>query len=61
MAIILPRLCLVAFNVTQPYLIADTIQFIQNSKGSQFDAKGYGLIGAFAFVYVGAAVSEVLH
>jgi len=55
----MPRLCLIAFNIAQPFLISDAIGFIQGSKAKQPDDKGYGLIGAFAFVYIGAAVSGV--
>ena len=57
--IVLPRLSLVAFNVSQPFLINRAIKFIDTSETIQPNNIGYGLIGAFALVYVGTAVSSV--
>jgi len=56
--IVLPRLSLVAFNISQPFLINRAINFIDTSKTVQPNNVGYGLIGAFALVYIGIAVNS---
>jgi hypothetical protein len=53
--IVLPRLSLVALSVAQPFLINKAIAFLQSDEPINI---GYGLIGGFAFVYIGAAVSR---
>jgi ATP-binding cassette subfamily C (CFTR/MRP) protein 1 len=55
LTIIFPRLCVVGLNLAQPFLISDTIKYIQLSVSTD-SAKGYGLIGAFALVYIGVAI-----
>jgi hypothetical protein len=52
--IYIPKLCYAALSVSQVYLIQDAVEFFQ---GSQSKNAGYGLLGAFALVYVGLAVS----
>lgn len=53
---IIPRLCLTAFTFSQPFLINTTVSFVgQMDPDSNY---GKGLIGAWALVYLGIAVSE---
>ncbi|KAK1597503.1 ABC transporter [Colletotrichum navitas] len=52
---VLPRLCLTIFTFTQPFLINTTVSFVaQKDADSNY---GRGLIGAWALVYLGIAVS----
>lgn len=60
LAIVFPRLCLVALNVCQPFLVNEAIKFIQSSDKSKSKNIGYGLIGAYSFVYIGIAVGRSL-
>lgn len=53
-AIYVPKLCYAALSISQVYLIQDDIHFVQGTDPAN---TGYGLIGAFAFVYIGLAVS----
>jgi ATP-binding cassette subfamily C (CFTR/MRP) protein 1 len=53
---ILPRLCLTAFNFCQPFLLNRTIDFSQKPVSHESTNTGYGLIGAYFFVYIGVAV-----
>lgn len=55
LAILVPRLLYTALTISQVYLIKDAVAFVQ---GAGQDNKGYGLIGGFALVYVGLAVSD---
>lgn len=52
-----PRLALVGFALAQPFLIQASISFIANHALRPVEY-GYGLIGAFAMVYIGVAVSQ---
>lgn len=54
LTIYVPKLCYVGLSISQVYLIQDAIHFVQ---GTDSTNTGYGLIGAFAFVYIGLAVS----
>lgn len=53
---VFPRLCLIAFRYTQPFLLSRTTQFVT----SQTDAKsiGWGLTGAFGIVFLGTAIAN---
>ena len=51
--IYIPKLCYAALSVSQVFLIQHAVKFVQ---GSQSKSAGYGLIGAFALVYIGLAV-----
>jgi hypothetical protein len=51
------RLLQIGFTYAQPFLIARAIEFAILPQGQPFDNTGYGLIGAFAIVYIGWAVS----
>jgi hypothetical protein len=51
----LPRLCLIAFLFTQPFLVSATLNHIGSPDADS--NHGWGLIGAWALVYLGIAVS----
>ncbi|KAH7310266.1 ABC transporter [Rhexocercosporidium sp. MPI-PUGE-AT-0058] len=57
LSIVFPRLCVVGLNVAQPFLINEAIKFVQSANGDENVNHGYGLIGAYAFVYIGTAVT----
>lgn len=59
LGIIGPRLCLLAFTICQPLLLNRFLAFLQNP--AEDVSIGYGLIGAYALVYVGIAVSSALY
>lgn len=54
---ILPRLVLLALTFAQPFLVTATISYVENQDGHRRPAIGKALIGAFALVYTGIAVS----
>lgn len=49
-----PRLCVTAFNFTQPFLMNTLLNWIENPNSKKSD--GYGLIGAYTLVFLGIAV-----
>lgn len=55
LVIFIPKLCHAALSISQVYLIQDAVQFVQ---GAESESTGYGLLGGFAAVYVGLAVSR---
>lgn len=52
----LPRLCVTAFTFAQPFLVETTIRFVGDENADAYHGKG--LIGAWALVYLGIAVSK---
>ncbi|RHZ73317.1 hypothetical protein CDV55_106015 [Aspergillus turcosus] len=56
-----PRLCLLGFTFAQPFLINQTVTFVSQSVEEGTQNAGYGLIGAFALVYIGLAVSTGIY
>lgn len=54
---ILPRLFLLALTFAQPFLVTATISYVENQGVYGRPAIGKALIGAFALVYTGIAVS----
>ncbi|KAK0112722.1 hypothetical protein ONS95_014458 [Cadophora gregata] len=52
-----PRLCLIGFNFSQPFLIVAAIENLKNQEATKND--GYGLIGAAFLIYMGIAISTV--
>lgn len=50
----IPRLVLIAFSITQPFLIETAIEFVD--AGTKPNRYGYGLVGAFGITYLGIAV-----
>lgn len=57
LGIALPRLVIVALTISQPFLITSALRFLSMPPTPSNMNLGYGLIGAFAFVYIGSAVS----
>ncbi|KAJ4255444.1 hypothetical protein NW762_009439 [Fusarium torreyae] len=56
LGIIPPRLGMIALNISQPFLISHALRFLTMPKSESVMNLGYGLIGAFAFVFIGSAV-----
>jgi ATP-binding cassette, subfamily C (CFTR/MRP), member 1 len=56
LAVITPRACLIALNFCQPFLINRAIKLSEEPITEATTKIGYGLIGAYVFVYVGIAV-----
>ncbi|KAJ4863834.1 ABC transporter domain-containing protein [Trichoderma breve] len=54
--IALPRLATVALTIAQPFLVSQALRFLAMPKDDHSDNIGYGLIGAFALVFVGSAI-----
>lgn len=54
---IIPRLCRMGFTFAQPFIVTDAITLAVEPNTQSYNNIGYGLIGAFAFVYGGMAVS----
>ena len=57
LAVVPPRLGLIAFNFCQPFLIQRAISFSSRSKDQDPNSVGYGLIGAYFLVYSGIAIT----
>lgn len=57
LAAAIPRLCLTAFVFCQPFLIERAISLTNEPITGESTNSGYGMIGAYVFVYVGIAVS----
>jgi len=57
LAVVPPRLFLIAFNFCQPFLIERAVLFSQEEDTAQTSNIGYGLIGAYIIVFIGIAVS----
>ena len=54
---ILPRLALIGFTFSQPFLIKSILNWLETPFHATSANKGYGLIGASALIYTGIAVS----
>lgn len=52
--IYVPRVIYAALTISQVYLIQNAVAFVE---GNEPTSTGYGLLGGFAFVYIGLAVS----
>ncbi|KAM0225506.1 hypothetical protein ACHAQD_001442 [Fusarium lateritium] len=59
MAVILPRLALLAFTICQPLILNRLLVFLDDT--SQPIQIGYGLIAAYGLVYSGIALSQALY
>ncbi|KAM0563460.1 hypothetical protein ACHAPJ_001181 [Fusarium lateritium] len=58
-AVILPRLALLAFTICQPLILNRLLLFLDDA--SQSINIGYGLIAAYGLVYSGIAISQALY
>jgi ATP-binding cassette, subfamily C (CFTR/MRP), member 1 len=54
---VIPRLCLGAFTLAQPFLVSRVIDLLARPNIPNRDGIGWGLIAAYALVYTGIAVS----
>ncbi|KFY10231.1 hypothetical protein V491_07753 [Pseudogymnoascus sp. VKM F-3775] len=61
LAAVVPRLCLIGFNYSQPFLINRVIDFIGETGDTSSANNGYGLIGATALIYIGIAISTAIY
>jgi ATP-binding cassette subfamily C (CFTR/MRP) protein 1 len=57
---IIPRLFLTGFRFAQPFLIRTAVGFVSAPNEPNSANMGYGLIAAYAIVYIGIAVSYLL-
>ncbi|KAI0423684.1 P-loop containing nucleoside triphosphate hydrolase protein [Xylaria sp. FL1042] len=55
--IVFPKLAYVALSLSQPFLIQEAVSFVQNTQTNNNNDVGYGLIGGFALVYIGLAIT----
>ncbi|KAH6893257.1 P-loop containing nucleoside triphosphate hydrolase protein [Thelonectria olida] len=51
-----PRLAMIALSISQPFLISNALRFLSAPASAATQNLGYGLVGAFAFVFIGAAI-----
>ncbi|RBR10554.1 uncharacterized protein FIESC28_09418 [Fusarium coffeatum] len=58
-AVIVPRLALLAFTICQPLILNRLLVFLDDT--SQPISIGHGLIGAYGLVYIGIALSQALY
>ena len=56
----LPRLCLVALSMAQPFMISRAVAVLELPDPFSLDM-GYGLIGAFAIVFIGSAIMQATY
>lgn len=54
---ILPRLALIGFTFSQPFLINSILKWLETAIDANSADNGYGLIGATALIYTGIAIS----
>lgn len=56
---VVPRLFLIGFTFSQPFLIASVLSWLDNSHSAS--NAGYGLIGATLLIYLGMALSNLIY
>ncbi|KND90065.1 Multidrug resistance-associated protein 1 [Tolypocladium ophioglossoides CBS 100239] len=59
LSIVLPRLFLIGFTFSQPFLIQRTLTLLTQPVDQSTTTYGYGLIGATGLIYVGMAVLKL--
>ncbi|TQN69569.1 ABC transporter gloK [Colletotrichum shisoi] len=59
LAVILPRIFLLGFTICQPLILNRFLDFLQNTPEDV--NYGYGLIGAYGFVYLGISISSSIY
>lgn len=57
LAVIPPRIALLALTVCQPILIQELLSYLSAPEATTSKHIGYGLIGAYALVYTGSAIA----
>lgn len=58
LGIFFPKLCYISLSLCQPFLIQKAVRFVQTPNSVGSNDMGYGLVGAFALVFTGLAVSK---
>lgn len=58
LAAILPRLAYSGFLFAQPFLVERVLDFIDEARNPNTSSTAYGLMGAYAIVYIGISVSQ---
>ncbi|OAQ77246.1 ABC multidrug transporter [Purpureocillium lilacinum] len=61
LSIALPRVGMIGLSISQPYLVSNALRFLSMPSGEATTNLGYGLIGAFAFVFIGSAILTAWH
>ncbi|CAG7565483.1 unnamed protein product [Fusarium equiseti] len=56
LGIIPPRIGMIALSISQPFLVSNALRFLAMPDSESTTNLGYGLIGAFAFVFIGSAI-----
>ncbi|RBA08624.1 hypothetical protein FPRO05_06904 [Fusarium proliferatum] len=56
LGIIPPRVGMIALSISQPFLVSNALRFLTMPESDSTMNLGYGLIGAFAFVFIGSAL-----
>ncbi|EEU44794.1 uncharacterized protein NECHADRAFT_96302 [Fusarium vanettenii 77-13-4] len=51
-----PRLAMIALSISQPFLVSHALRFLTMPASEATMNLGYGLIGAFALVFIGSAI-----
>jgi hypothetical protein len=54
----IPRLFMTGFTFAQPFLVTSAVRLAASPINEESNNHAYGLIGAYALVYVGIAVSH---
>nr|WOZ30809.1 McfL [Coleophoma empetri] len=57
---IIPRLCLTGVNYAQPFLVSRVVDFMEQPDTEISNKIAYGLIAAYAFVYIGIAIMSTM-
>ncbi|KAH9430121.1 hypothetical protein MCOR02_009841 [Pyricularia oryzae] len=57
LAPVIPRLAVTGFTFSQSFLVTALLDYLENGRDRPA-SHGYGLLGAYAFVYIGIAVSN---
>lgn len=58
LAVVPPRLALIGFTFCQPFLIERAVEYSQEPISKETTQQGLGMIGAYAIVYIGIAVTN---
>ncbi|KAJ6013292.1 ABC transporter FUM19 [Penicillium herquei] len=58
---IIPRLCLTVFTFCQSFLITQAVSYFEQSASSDSVNIGHALVGAYALVYLGYALSTAIY
>ncbi|RDW80787.1 p-loop containing nucleoside triphosphate hydrolase-12 [Coleophoma crateriformis] len=57
---VIPRLCLTGVNYAQPFLVSRVVDFMDQPETESSNKIAYGLIVAYAFVYIGIAIMSTM-